>query len=241
MTTNALHTKKILLVDDEPELLSLLSAIFTAEGFKHVCSACDVTSALETFQKEQPDLAILDVSLPDGDGFTLYSYLQSLKKTDVLPVIFLTAKDETADRLTGLKLGADDYLTKPFSPQELILRVYAVLRRCYPESASIVSLDNCTLDFASIEVIQKNGERINLTAKEFSLLSILARNQNRIVTTDHLCEECWGSSFGYEQSLMTHIRRIREKIEKDPSHPISLITVKGLGYKLVTCNKSNER
>lgn len=114
MTQLALHTKKLLLVDDEPELLSLLETVFKAEGFTNIVTALDVASTLDTFQKVQPDLAILDVSLPDGDGFTLCSYLRTLSKGTPVPVIFLTAKDETADRLMGLKSGADDYLTKPF-------------------------------------------------------------------------------------------------------------------------------
>ncbi len=233
MTQLALHTKKLLLVDDEPELLSLLETVFKAEGFTSIVTALDVTSALDTFQKVQPDLAILDVSLPDGDGFTLCSYLRTLSKGTPVPVIFLTAKDETADRLTGLKSGADDYLTKPFSPQELVLRVYAVLRRCYPETSTKLALAHCVIDFDAIEVVREDETKTNLTAKELTLLTILSHNPNRIVTTDRLCEECWGSSFGYEQSLMTHIRRIREKIEKDPSNPESLITMKGLGYKLM--------
>lgn len=150
-----------------------------------------------------------------------------------MPVIFLTAKDETADRLTGLRSGADDYLTKPFSAQELILRIYAVLRRCYPDDEPILKLAHCTIDLDNVEVHKEGSEPTFLTAKESELLRILANNANRIVTTDHLCEECWGSSFGYEQSLMTHIRRIREKIELNPSKPESLITMKGLGYKLL--------
>lgn len=236
MTPDSLHTKRILLVDDEPELLRLLAAVLEAEGFVNVATACDVSSALALCGTSLPDLAILDVSLPDGDGFALCTYLQKLsqeKQQSALPVIFLTAKDETNDRLTGLRCGADDYLTKPFSPQELILRMQAVLRRCYPEASPLIKLANCTLDLDNVEVLQPDGSSVFLTAKEHALLSILANNPNRVVTTDRLCEACWGSTFGYEQSLMTHVRRIREKIEADPSRPTSLITVKGLGYKLM--------
>ena len=236
MAKDSLHTKQLLLVDDEPELLNLLEAVLRAEGFKNITTACDVSSALAACSTSLPDLALLDVALPDGDGFTLCTYLRNLsldKSRLPLPVIFLTAKDETNDRLTGLRSGADDYLTKPFSPQELILRIMAVLRRCYPESTPTIKLAHCKLDLDNVEVLKNDGSSIFLTAKEHTLLSILAHNPNRVVTTDRLCEECWGTTFGYEQSLMTHIRRIREKIEPDPSHPESLLTVKGLGYKLM--------
>ena len=216
MAKDSLHSKTILLVDDEPELLHLLETVLRADGFDNVVIASDVAGGLAAYEQRHPDLAILDVMLPDGDGFTLCRYLRSLSSGRPLPVIFLTAKDETTDRLTGLRSGADDYLTKPFSAQELILRMYAVLRRCYPDDEPLLRLAPTFL-----------------TAKESELLRILANNANRIVTTDHLCEECWGSSFGYEQSLMTHIRRIREKIELNPSKPESLITMKGLGYKLL--------
>ncbi|MFR7746295.1 MAG: response regulator transcription factor [Eggerthellaceae bacterium] len=233
MAKDSLHNKTILLVDDEPELLNLLKTVLAADGFETVITASDVASGLSAYEQHHPDLAILDVALPDGDGFTLCTYLRSLSKGHPLPVIFLTAKDETSDRLTGLRSGADDYLTKPFSAQELILRMYAVLRRCYPEDDPVLHLAHCTIDLDNVEVHKDGCDPVFLTAKESELLRILANNANRIVTTDHLCEECWGSSFGYEQSLMTHVRRIREKIELNPSKPESLITMKGLGYKLL--------
>lgn len=233
MAKDSLHNKTILLVDDEPELLNLLKTVLAADGFETVITASDVASGLSAYEQHHPDLAILDVALPDGDGFTLCTYLRSLSKGHPLPVIFLTAKDETSDRLTGLHSGADDYLTKPFSAQELILRMYAVLRRCYPEDDPVLHLAHCTIDLDNVEVHKDGCDPVFLTAKESELLRILANNANRIVTTDYLCEECWGSSFGYEQSLMTHVRRIREKIELNPSKPESLITMKGLGYKLL--------
>lgn len=233
MAKDSLHNKTILLVDDEPELLNLLKTVLAADGFETVITASDVASGLSAYEQHHPDLAILDVTLPDGDGFTLCTYLRSLSKGHPLPVIFLTAKDETSDRLTGLRSGADDYLTKPFSAQELILRMYAVLRRCYPEDDPVLHLAHCTIDLDNVEVHKDGCDPVFLTAKESELLRILANNANRIVTTDHLCEECWGSSFGYGQSLMTHVRRIREKIELNPSKPESLITMKGLGYKLL--------
>lgn len=233
MAKDSLHNKTILLVDDEPELLNLLKTVLAADGFETVITASDVASGLSAYEQHHPDLAILDVALPDGDGFTLCTYLRSLSKGHPLPVIFLTAKDEKSDLLTGLRSGADDYLTKPFSAQELILRMYAVLRRCYPEDDPVLHLAHCTIDLDNVEVHKDGCDPVFLTAKESELLRILANNANRIVTTDYLCEECWGSSFGYGRSLMTHVRRIREKIELNPSKPESLITMKGLGYKLL--------
>lgn len=231
MTDSYLHEKKILLVDDAPELLEMVLGILRTAGFEHVCTAASVGKALTQVRKDIPDLMLLDIMLPDGDGFSLMKQLREI--TDA-PVIFLTARDASADKLSGLGLGADDYIVKPFLPKELLLRVYAVLRRCYREDADRIVLDSCTIDFSRAEV-QKNGEVIALTAKEHALLETLARNDGRIVTVDSLCEALWGDNpFGYENSLNAHVRRIREKIEADPSKPKALITVKGLGYRLIT-------
>lgn len=230
MEHSFLYNKKILLVDDEPDLLKLVSDILTDDGFINIVTAATVKDGISVSRNESPDLAILDVMLPDGDGFSLMRQIREF--TDV-PIIFLTAKDEAADKLAGLGLGADDYIVKPFLPQELLLRVYAVMRRCYKEESNIIRLDGCTIDFSRAEV-NKNGETIALTAKVHTLLETLARNEGKIVTLDALCESLWGNNpFGYENSLNAHIRRVREKIEIDPSKPASLITVKGLGYKLI--------
>lgn len=234
MSEAGLKARRILVVDDEPELRGMLAAVLKAEGFTHVTCAASVQEALGAYRSCEPELALLDVMLPDGDGFTLCSYLRAFDAEKPLPVIFLTAKDETADRLSGLRAGADDYMTKPFSPAELVLRVMAVLRRCYPAQPEALRLAACKLDLANADVERLDtGEHIALTVKEHDLLEALARNANRIVTTDALCMAVWGESFGYAQSLMTHVRRVREKIEADPSKPVSLVTAKGLGYKLV--------
>ena len=230
MDNSFLHSKKLLLVDDEPELLKMVTAILADDGFQHIVAANNVKDGITAAKEEKPNLAILDVMLPDGDGFSL---LQKIREWTDIPVIFLTARDEAADKLAGLGLGADDYIAKPFLPQEFLLRVYAVLRRCYKEDAPLLKLDSCTVDFSRAEV-DKNGEIIPLTAMEHKLLETLARNEGRIVTVDMLCEALWGDNpFGYENSLNAHVRRIREKIEADPSKPTSLLTVKGLGYKLL--------
>ena len=229
MEQSLLHTKKILLVDDEPELRKLVIDILSDDGFSNIIDAGTVKTGLILARQEKPDLAILDVMLPDGDGFSLMKKLRAFTN---IPVIFLTAKDEAADKLAGLGLGADDYLVKPFLPQELLLRVHAVLRRCYKADSPLLELEGCTIDFSRAEV-NKNGIIVALTAKEHTLLETLSRNEGRIVSIDALCEALWGDNpFGYENSLNAHIRRIREKIETDPSKPVSLITVKGLGYKL---------
>ena len=224
-----LHTKKILLVDDEPELRKLVIDILSDDGFTNIIDSGTVQTGLIFARQEKPDLAILDVMLPDGDGFSLMKKLRTF--TDI-PIIFLTAKDEAADKLAGLGLGADDYVVKPFLPQELLLRVHAVLRRCYKADSPLLELEGCTIDFSRAEV-NKNGMIVALTAKEHTLLETLSHNEGRIVSIDALCEALWGDNpFGYENSLNAHIRRIREKIETDPSKPVSLITIKGLGYKL---------
>lgn len=231
MDNSFLYNKKILLVDDEQALLTMVTTIFRDAGFHLVFTAGSVREALRIAETEKPDLIILDIMLPDGNGFSL---MQKLRTFTQVPVIFLTARDETEALLSGLQLGADDYLSKPFLPQELLLRTCAVLRRSYRQDAPLVFLEACTLDFSRAEV-NKGGQIISLTAKEFALLEVLARNEGRIVTVDALCEALWGDNpFGYENSLNAHVRRVREKIEAVPSKPVSLITVKGLGYKLIT-------
>ncbi len=223
------HTKKILLVDDEPELLTLVAVILKEDGFENIMTASTVSEGIDAAKTQKPDLAILDVMLPDGDGFSL---MQQIRAFSDMPVIFLTARDEAEDKLAGLGLGADDYIAKPFLGEELLLRVHAILRRCYKTDAPVVKLDGCLIDFERGQV-SKAGETIPLTAMEYTLLKTLAKNAGKIVTLDTLCEALWGDNpFGYENSLNAHIRRIREKIESTPSKPVSLITMKGLGYKL---------
>jgi len=163
--------------------------------------------------------------------------MKRLKKNNDYPVLFLTACGEDDDKLKGFGLGADDYMIKPFLPKELLFRVMAILRRSYRKEDPVVQLHDSRIDFSRAEVI-KNEEHIPLTAKEHDLLSALYRNAGRIVTIDALCEAAWGDNpFGYENSLMAHIRRIREKIELNPSQPVSLVTVRGLGYKLIVEGK----
>lgn len=230
LMSDTFHDKRILLVDDETELLKMVSSILKANGYHDLYTAVTATQALKCCEEDNPELAVLDVMLPDLDGFSLF---ERMRKTSDFPVLFLTARDETEDKLRGLGLGADDYLVKPFLPEELVLRVDAILRRCYKTENPVLQLAACTIDFSRAQV-KKENKLLPLTATEQRLLLKLAGNIGKIVTIDALCDAGWGNaSYGTESSLMTHIRRIREKIEHDPSQPVSLLTVRGLGYKLI--------
>ncbi|MCM1056497.1 MAG: response regulator transcription factor [Firmicutes bacterium] len=234
MDRDYLKSKRILLVDDEQELLDMLLSILRDEGFCDIRTAGSVREALSVADEMKPELAVLDVMLPDGSGFQL---LERLRQAEEYPVLFLTARGEDEDKFKGFGLGADDYVVKPFLPKELIFRIMAILRRSYREEEPLIRLRDSRIDLGRAEVI-KGEAFIPLTAKEHAILAALYRNAGRIVTIDALCEAAWGDNpFGYENSLMAHIRRIREKIEADPSHPVSLLTVKGLGYRLVTEEK----
>lgn len=229
-----LKNKRLLLVDDEQELLDMVISILKEEGFNYIATAKTVKEALALSDSFHPELAILDVMLPDGNGFSL---MEQLKRKGEYPILFLTARGEDEDKFKGFGLGADDYVVKPFLPKELTFRIMAILRRSYKGENPLVKLQNSEIDFDRAEII-KDGEHIALTAKEHDILTVLYRNAGRIVTIDALCEAAWGENpFGYENSLMAHIRRIREKIELNPSRPVSLITVKGLGYKLIIGGK----
>ena len=230
MNLDYIKDKKILLVDDEPELLDMVANILKEEGYQKLKTANTVNEALSICKEWKPDFAVLDIMLPDGDGFSL---LKQIRAFSDIPVLFLTARGEDEDKFKGLGMGADDYIVKPFLPKELILRIGIILRRCYKNDQPLIRLASCVLDFDKAEVI-KNEEHIPLTAKEYEILQALYRNAGKIVTIDMLCQAAWGDNpYGYENSLMAHIRRIREKIEANPSKPISLITIKGLGYKLI--------
>lgn len=226
---------KLLIVDDEPELRRMVIAILKQNGFRKIISAGDCSEARRLFSLEKPDAVILDVSLPDGDGFSL---MRDFRASSFVPVLFLSARDEDEDRLLGLGLGADDYMTKPFLPRELVLRLHAILNRTYfppvlsQKSKPVFSLGDMKVDLNSCEVTSPKGTS-TLTAKEFALLEKLFENREKIVTGDSLCMAAWGDSlYGYENTLMVHIRRLREKIEPNPSSPQYLMTVRGLGYKL---------
>lgn len=220
---------RILLVDDDRDLLEMLLSIFRRAGYADMLTASSGVEALRIWREAQPRLIVLDVMMPDMDGF---SVLKEIRRTSRVPVLMLTARGEAEDRIEGLELGADDYLPKPFLPKELLLRVGAILSRAYPERNERVELAGSTVDMANAQV-WKGGEAQALTAKEMQLFEKLYQNAGRIVTTGVLCEAVCGEIWqGYESTLSTHIRHLREKIEENPSRPVSLVTVKGLGYRL---------
>lgn len=220
---------KLLLVDDDRDLLEMLLSIFRRAGYTNLLTASSGSEALRIWREAQPNLIVLDVMMPCMDGF---SFLKEIRRTSRVPVLMLTARGEAEDRIEGLEIGADDYLPKPFLPKELLLRVSAILNRAYPNQNEIAELAGSTVDMANAEV-RKDNETLTLTAKELLLFEKLYQNAGRIVTTGILCETICGEFWqGYESTLSTHIRHLREKIEKNPSKPVSLITVKGLGYRL---------
>lgn len=232
----------LLLIDDSEELRRLVTELLNREGFAHVDTVSCVREANAYFLQKEPDLLILDINLPDGDGFSL---LQKIRTISDVPVLCLSARDEDNDRLLGLGLGADDYMVKPFLPRELILRVCAILKRTNRNAAeaspeqNVLILGARKVDFGSGTVYAEDaasGEKneIPLTAKELAILRKLFENRGNIVTFDQLCQAVWQDNYyGYENTIMVHIRRLREKIEEEPSKPEYLLTVRGIGYKLV--------
>lgn len=224
-----MKNKSILIVDDEADLLEMLYSIFERAGYTKISTASSGKEALSMFRSHQPDMIVLDVMMPGMDGFTV---LKEIRRISTIPVLMLTARGEADDKFSGFENGADDYLVKPFLPKELLLRVQAILNRSYPKKERIIYLDASTVDLDKAEV-QRGNEIFSLTAKEFLLFEKLFENAGRIVTTGSLCETVCGEFWeGYENTLVTHIRHLREKIEMNPSKPVSLLNVKGLGYCL---------
>lgn len=223
---------KILIVDDNRELRNLLKEELTSAGYRSLCLADSVAAARQTMGLQIPELVILDINLPDGDGFSLFREIRC--HSDV-PILFLSARDADSDRLFGLGLGADDYMTKPFLMQELLLRVSGILRRFYRgqlQRDTTLQLDARTVDLGDATVTSPGGT-VSLTATERAILQKLLDNRGHIVTYDALCEAVWGSDYyRCENSLNVHIRHLREKLEEQPSHPKWILTARGLGYKL---------
>lgn len=222
--------KEILLVEDESQLLIMLKEIFEHNGFSNVFTASSGEEALSRMKVKMPDMVITDVMMPGMDGFEL---LQEIRAISKVPVLMLTARGEAEDRFTGFELGADDYLVKPFLPKELILRVEAILKRVYPAEQRLLHLAHSVVDFDKA-MVMKGEESFSLTPKEYEILLKLADNAGKIVTVGVLCQSICGEEWnGYESTLMTHIRHLREKVERDPSNPVSILTAKGLGYRLM--------
>mgnify|MGYP002338086943 CR=1 FL=1 len=224
---------KILVVDDEESLCEILQFNLEVEGYE-----ADVAYNAEQALRMHPErysLILLDVMMGEMSGFRMAQLLKADPETARVPVIFCTAKDSEDDTVAGLNIGADDYITKPFLAQELLLRLHAVLRRVYRAASEEepARLGGTEVHWGT-GTLRRDGREVPLTAKEFALLKKLWENHGNIVTIDALCQALWeGPMVGYENTLMVHIRRLREKLEADPSHPKHLLTVRGLGYRLV--------
>jgi DNA-binding response OmpR family regulator len=219
----------VLVVDDEPIVREVVVRYLEHEGYRTL-EAGDGEHARILLEAERPDLVVLDVMLPGIDGLELCRWIRAKSE---LPVILLTARGEEADRIIGLELGADDYVTKPFSPRELAARVRTVLRRAAPpeDDNRQLAFDGLELDAATREV-RREGEELKLTAKEFDLLWFLASNPRKVFSRDQLMSRVWGYEAALDTGTVTvHVRRLREKIEERPSHPRFLQTVWGVGYR----------
>jgi DNA-binding response OmpR family regulator len=222
----------VLVVEDDPTVAEVVTRYLAREGYT-VDGAADGHEALRRASTHWPDLVVLDLMLPGIDGFEV---CRRLRASAPVPVIMLTARGDEDDRIVGLELGADDYISKPFSPRELVARVRAVLRRSSTESASIVMAPTSfeasalRLDTSAREVT-KHGVRVMLTAREFDLLAHLIAHPRRAFTREELLEQVWGFTYGDTSTVTVHIRRLREKIEDDPAQPALVTTVWGVGYR----------
>jgi DNA-binding response OmpR family regulator len=227
-----MNEKHILVVEDEPSLAEVVSLYLKRAGFQ-VQVASDGRKAMSILEKQIPDFVIMDIMLPEVDGLSLTRWLRD--RSDV-PIIMVTARREEVDRIAGLEMGADDYVVKPFSPQELVSRVRAVLRRIGrdqpgAESERALSFDSIQIDPCTRIVLVKENQ-IELTVKEFDMLYLLARHPKQVFTRDQLLERVWGGAEYIDPGTVTvHVRRLREKIESEPSKPKHLITIWGVGYK----------
>jgi len=220
---------RILIVDDEPKIVRLVADYLEASGFG-VVTARSGDEALMRVRTDAPDLVILDLGLPGLDGLDV---TRELRRDGELPIIMLTARDDETDRIIGLELGADDYVTKPFSPRELVARVRAVLRRhAGTGKADVVRAGDLTLDVPRMRVKRKD-EPIELTATEFALLAAMARQPGRVFTRSQLLDAIHGVAFeSYERAIDAHVKNIRRKLEPDPHSPRYVLTVYGVGYRL---------
>jgi len=221
---------KILVVDDEKKIVDIVKAYLEKEGY-NVITAYDGKIALEIANQQSPDLIILDLMLPLVSGWDVS---RALRANSNVPIIMLTARDDTTDKIIGLELGADDYVTKPFDPKELVSRVKAVLRRTSPRQAVPLTLKvgDLVINLDKREV-RRGGKAIELTATEFDLLATMAQSQGRVFSRMQLLDKVQGIAYeGYERTIDSHIKNLRKKIEPDVSQPRYIITVYGVGYKV---------
>lgn len=224
--------QQILVVEDEPSIAEVVGLYLQRAGYK-VVTVRDGRQAMQSVEARLPDLVVMDLMLPGMDGLSLTRWLRT--RSDV-PIIMLTARREEADRIAGLETGADDYMIKPFSPQELVSRVRAVLRRTHREHPEPAPENPITAGELQIEPLGRTvtlaGRPVELTVREFDMLHLLARHPHQVFTREQLLERAWGGAQYIDPGTVTvHVRRLREKIEADPSRPAHLLTVWGIGYK----------
>lgn len=236
ITGEGMPDKRILLVDDEKDITDLLDEVLRKEGFHNIFKASGGKEAVRLCRMYQPDAVVLDIMLPDIDGIEV---CRQIREFSYCPVMFLSSKNDDIDKILGLSIGGDDYVTKPFSPREIVFRIKAQLRR--QEYASAVKegrkqkilAGDLEIDMDGCRAYRK-GRELELTAREFKLLCCLAGNPNRIISKERLYEQVWGEDgTGCDNTVMVHIRHIREKLEDNPASPELLQTVKGLGYRFV--------
>ncbi|WP_010290971.1 response regulator transcription factor [Kurthia massiliensis] len=230
-----MNERTVLIVDDEKDIATLLERVLHKEGITSTVTAGSVAEGYAQFVAHTPSIILLDIMLPDGEGYDL---CKKIREQSNVPILFMSAKDEEVDKLLGLAIGGDDYITKPFSPKEVAYRVKAHLRRLGYEAAPAKKQNELhvgpfTMDTAGT-ALRKHDVPIELTAKETGLMAMFMQHPNQILSKETLFERVWGEAFfGSDNTMMVHIRRLREKIEDDPSKPTHIITVKGLGYKLI--------
>ena len=234
---NIFEKFKVLIIDDEEDITDILDTVLKREGFSNIYIANNGTDGIELFKKVNPDIVLLDIMLPDINGYDVFN---ELRKDSQIPILFISAKTEEVDRLLGFAIGADDYITKPFSAKEVAFRLKARLKTFDNVVTNKNIKENKIIKFGDIEIneetgeVYKSGKLLELTAKELKLLIYLVNHPNRILSKETICNEVWGEDFfGYDNTITVHIRRLRKKIEDNPSKPKYLITVIGLGYKLV--------
>jgi DNA-binding response OmpR family regulator len=225
-------SQTILVVDDELQIVRLVRAYLEEAGFR-VVTASDGQEALYIARHEKPDLVVLDILMPRMDGL---EFTRRIRRERNVPIIMLTARAEETDRIVGLELGADDYVTKPFSPREVVARVRAVLRRVQPQpdSPPILRVGSLTLDRAT-HIVTVSGQPVDLTPTEFGILETLMTTPGRVFSRGQLLEAVQGIAFeAYERTVDAHIKNLRRKLESDPAHPRYILTVRGVGYRLTT-------
>ena len=219
--------ERLLLVEDDPTLIRMLTSFLTTENFQ-ITSVTGQKAAAEAMEAVRPDLALVDISLAEGNGFAVCAYAKELG----IPVIFLTASSDEFSVVTGLDMGADDYISKPFRPRELVSRIRSVLRRA-GKRQSTITLGDLTVD-TDKGTVTRDGKEVYLSALEYKLLLVFLNNRGQVLTRDKLLEEIWDSAGDYvgDNTLTVYIKRLREKIEQDPQNPVYIKTVRGLGYRL---------